>query len=125
MLSRAACQQHINHLGLSAEARHLVATIRTSPPSRNVAGRAGNVCVRYPSRAESHHVELAAIYLMEHDPAVLEYYDQPPPLTLTYPSPRGRTVTVRHTPDFFVIRTDGMVWEKWKHARAMSKSSIG
>ena len=71
MLSRAACQQHMHHLGLSAEARHLVATIRTSPPSRNVAGRAGNVCVRYPSRkmghtiqAESHHVELAAIYLM-------------------------------------------------------------
>jgi putative transposase len=30
---------------------------------------------------ESHRVELAAIYLMEHDPAVLEYYDQPPPLT--------------------------------------------
>jgi putative transposase len=71
MLSIAAFQQHINYLGLSAEARHLVATIRTSPPSRNVAGRGRNVCVRYPSRkmghtiqAESHHVELAAIYLM-------------------------------------------------------------
>jgi putative transposase len=114
------------YLGLSAEVRRLVATIRTSPPSRAVTGRAGNVCVRYPSRkmgvtiqAESHRVELAAIYLMEHDSEVLEYYDQPPPLTLTYSSPRGRTVTVRHTPDFFVIRTDGLVWEEWKHAEAL------
>jgi hypothetical protein len=61
----------MQHLGLSAEAQDIVATIRTSPPSRAVTGRAGNVCVRYPSRkmgmtiqAESHRVELAAIYLM-------------------------------------------------------------
>jgi len=27
-------------------------------------------------QAERHRVELAAIYLMEHDPAVLKYYDQ-------------------------------------------------
>lgn len=97
MLSDAEFQQLIKQWGLSDEAQHLITTIRTSPPSRSVAGRVGNVCVRYPSRkmgftiqAESHHVELAAIYGMEHDPDVLEYYDQPPPLTLTYPSPQGR-----------------------------------
>jgi hypothetical protein len=27
---------------------------------------------------------------------------------------------VRHTPDFFVIRTDGIVWEEWKQAEAMA-----
>jgi hypothetical protein len=70
-------------------------------------------------QAESHRVELAAIYLMEHDPEVLEYYDQPPALTLTYRSPTDRNVTVRHTPDFFVIRTDGIVWEEWKQSEAM------
>ncbi|MFP4441469.1 MAG: TnsA endonuclease N-terminal domain-containing protein [Chloroflexaceae bacterium] len=56
---------------------------------------------------------------MEHDPDVLEYYDQPPPLTLTYRSPTDRQVTVRHTPDFFVLRTDGIVWEEWKPVEAM------
>ena len=126
MLSDTEFQHHMQHLGLSAEAQDIVATIRSSPPSRAVTGRAGNVCVRYPSRkmgvtiqAESHRVELAAIYLMEHDPEVLEYYDQPPPLTLTYVSPTDRKVTVRHTPDFFVIRTDSIVWEEWKPADAL------
>jgi len=126
MLSDTECQHHMQHLGLSAEAQDIVATIRTSPPSRAVTGRAGNVCVRYPSRkmgvtiqAESHRVELAAIYLMEHDPDVLEYYDQPPPLTLTYRSPTDRQVTVHHTPDFFIIHTDGIVWEEWKPAETM------
>ncbi len=126
MLSDTDFQHHMQHLGLSAEAQNIVATIRTSPPSRAVTGRAGNVCVRYPSckmgvtiQAERHRVELAAIYLMEHDPDVLEYYDQPPPLTLTYSSPTDRKVTVRHTPDFFVLRTDGIVWEEWKQAEAM------
>jgi putative transposase len=126
MLSAADLSALMQRLGLFAEAQQVVATIRTSPPSRAVTGRAGNVCVRYPSRkmgvtiqAESHRVELAAIHLMEHDPEVLEYYDQPPPLTLTYVSPTDRKVTVRHTPDFFVIRTDGIVWEEWKHADAL------
>jgi hypothetical protein len=79
----------MQRLGLPAEAQDIVATIRTSPPSRAVTGRAGNVCARYPSRkmgvtiqAESHRVELAAIYLMEHDPDVLEYYDQRTIITL-------------------------------------------
>ncbi|MFL9458723.1 hypothetical protein AB0758_48005 [Tolypothrix bouteillei VB521301_2] len=33
---------------------------------------------------ESHTVELWAIYQMEHDPEVLEYYDQPPPFKIQY-----------------------------------------
>jgi hypothetical protein len=35
---------------------------------------------------ESHRVELAAIYEMEHDREVLEHYDQPPPIRLEYES---------------------------------------
>jgi hypothetical protein len=49
--------------------------------------------------AEIHRVELATIYLMEYDSEALEYYDQPPPLTLTYSSPTDRKVTVRHIPE--------------------------
>jgi hypothetical protein len=33
---------------------------------------------------ESHRVELAAIYEMEHDPLTLEFYDQPPAIALDY-----------------------------------------
>jgi putative transposase len=61
-------------LGLSAEARAVIETIRSSPPARRVRSAAGNVSVRYPSRkmgvtiqAERHRVELAGLYEYEHD----------------------------------------------------------
>ena len=63
---------------------------------------------------ESHRNELAAIYAMEHAPAVVEYWDQPPPIKLTYRTPAGRAIGVLHTPDFFVLRTDAAGWEEWK-----------
>jgi len=82
MLSDEAFVQWCQRLALSEEARTIITLIRTSPPSRRVQGRAGNVSGQYPSRKmgfgiqfESRHNELAAITLMEHDPAVLEYYD--------------------------------------------------
>jgi transposase InsO family protein len=63
---------------------------------------------------ESHRVELAFIHEMEHDPEVLEYYDQPPAIPLEYLSARGRRVAVTHTPDYFVIRRDGAGWVECK-----------
>ena len=65
---------------------------------------------------ESHKVELWAVYTMEHDPQVLEYFDQPPAFKLHYRSASGRKVTVWHTPDFFVLRADRAGWEEWKTA---------
>jgi len=63
---------------------------------------------------ESHRNALAAIYAMEHASAVVEYWDQPPPIKLVYRTPAGRAVGVLHTPDFFVLRTDAAGWEEWK-----------
>jgi putative transposase len=63
---------------------------------------------------ESHRVELAAIYEMEHDPQTFEFYDQPQAIALDYSSATGRRQVVRHTPDFFVIRQDSAGWEEWK-----------
>src|SRR5690349_2542704 len=93
-------------LGLSAEARTVIETIRASPPARRVRGAAGNVVARYPSRkmgvtiqAESHCNEVAGLYEYEHehDPATLEVYDQPSPITLAYTTGDGRAIRVRHT----------------------------
>jgi transposase InsO family protein len=101
--------------------RALIKTIRSSGPSRRVGGGLSNVCGRYPSKKmgvtiqfESHRVELAGIYEMEHDPSVAEYFDQPPPIRLVYESPGGRQLRVLHTPDFFVIRDSEAGWEEWK-----------
>jgi transposase InsO family protein len=63
---------------------------------------------------ESHRVELAGVYEMEHDAGVLEYYDQPPPIKLDYDSAAGKKMGVLHTPDFFVIRDREAGWEEWK-----------
>lgn len=102
---------------LSAQARMIVQRIRSSPPSRLVRGAAGNVSGRHPSKKmgctiqfESHQGELAFIYQLEHDPTVLEYYDQPEPIEFTYQGKTGRQVGLFHTPDFFVLREDGGGW---------------
>jgi len=55
-------------------------------------------------KAAAHRVELPLVYEMEHDPGVLEYYDQPPSIPLAYHAANGRRVSVMHTPDYFVIR---------------------
>ena len=120
MLSQKAWLQLCRQLGLSKQALQIAEEIRFSPPARRVQSRAGNVSVRYPSRkmgsiiqAESHRNELAGIYEKEYDSDVLEYYDQPPRIKLKYLTKKGRRVGVRHTPDFFVIRTDSLGWEEW------------
>src|SRR2546426_4876962 len=108
-------------LNLSDQARKLIDQIRSSEPARRVRGGRSNVSGLYPSRKmgvsiqfESHRVELAAIYEMEHDPFTLAFYDQPPPMMLDYNSANGRRLAVRHTPDFFVLRQDSAGWEEWK-----------
>lgn len=108
-------------LGLSGASWSVIDCIRSAPPSRCVGGGRQNVSGRYPSRKmgvtiqfESHRVELAGIYEMEHDSGVLEYYDQPPSICLRYPSAKGRQLVVTHTPDYFVIRQNEAGWEEWK-----------
>lgn len=128
MLTADEFAQWCQRLGLTRPAQTLLTTIRTSPPSRHVRGMAGNVTVRYPSRkmgvtiqAESHRNELAGIYEMEHDPAVLEYYDQPPPIKLCYQAKSGKPIAVLHTPDFFVLRAASAGWEEWKPAAELER----
>jgi len=108
-------------LNLSPEASSVIDRVRSSEPARRVGGGRGNVSGRYPSRKmgvtiqfESHRVELAGIYEMEHDDSVEEFYDQPPSIKLDYLSAEGRHLGVMHTPDFFVIRQDTAGWEEWK-----------
>src|SRR6266511_4585219 len=128
MLSSDQLAKLCHDLGLSEQARAVIAQIRAAPPSRRVRGAAGNVTVRYPSRkmgvtvqAESHRNELAGVYEHEHDPATPEYYDQPPPIKLVYAAASGRRVGVWHTPDYFVLRTDAVGWEEWKTAEELER----
>lgn len=108
-------------LRISEPGRSMINHIRSSGPSRRVGGGRSNVSGRYPSRKmgftiqfESHRVELAGIYEMEHDPDVLEYFDQPPAIRLDYESATGKRMGVLNTPDYFVIRREEAGWEEWK-----------
>lgn len=131
MLTAEAWQAWCQRLDLSQETRELITAIRSSPPVRKVYGRVGNVTGRYPSakmgvsiQFESQHVELWAIYTMERDDDVLEYYDQPLRLPLRYRAASGRSTTQWHTPDFFVLRQAGAYFEEWKPGRALDALAV-
>lgn len=103
--------------------------IRNSDPSRRVRSNFKNVSGFYPSKKmgftiqfESKTVELAAIYEMEHNPSVLEYYDQPPQIKLKY-EVNGKKRGNMYTPDFFVISEDWIGWEEWKTEEDLIKIS--
>src|SRR6266550_9634383 len=115
-------------LGLSEATRAVIDHIRSAPPSRRVGGGRENVSGRYPSRKmgvtiqfESHRVELAFVYEMEHDPDVLEYYDQAPAIPLEYESGNGKRLAVMHTPDYFVIHGSCAGWQECKHEQELGK----
>jgi putative transposase len=121
MLTEQELKQLYYRLDLPEPARSLVDRIRASPPARRVTSSYKSVAVRYPSKkmgciiqAESHKNELAAIYEFEWDETVLEYYDQPCRIKLTYQAKNGKRVGVMHTPDFFVIHAEGMEWVECK-----------
>src|SRR5260370_3397274 len=108
------------------ETEALIAAIRSSPPVRRVSGRANNITGRYPSpkmgvviQFESEHVELWAIYAMERDDDVLEFYAEPSRIPLSYRAKSGRKPTQWHTPDFFVLRRQSAGWEEWKPAQSL------
>ena len=120
-MNPAEFQRWCQALQLPAESVDLIARIRFSPPARRVQGRAGNVSGTFPSHKmgvtiqfES-QIELGAIYLMEHNVEVVEFYDQPAPsFKLNYQTRSGGQTAPFHTPDFFVLRTDHAGWEEWK-----------
>src|SRR5438477_10604257 len=121
MLTADCLLAWFQRLNLPEQARSTISHIRSAGPARRVGGGKSNVPGRYPSRKmgvtiqfESHRVELPAIYEMEHDSSVLEYYDQPPSISLAYASANERRLSVLHTPDFFVIRADAAGWAECK-----------
>ncbi|WP_107670688.1 DDE-type integrase/transposase/recombinase [Cyanothece sp. BG0011] len=130
MLSQSEFIAWCNYLNLPQQTQQLIEQIRSSDPSRRVGGGRKNVAGRYPSQKmgftiqfESHKVELAHIYQLEHDEDVLEYYDQPPPIKLNYQGKNGRQLGVVHTPDYFVIRGNSAGWEECKTESELKKLS--
>ncbi|MFC0416994.1 TnsA endonuclease N-terminal domain-containing protein [Cytobacillus solani] len=131
MMSPEEFEGWAQNLKLTDEIKKEIQRIRQSPPSRRVGGGRYNVSGRYSSKKmgvtiqfESHKVELPAIYMLEFDENVLEYYDQPPQLKLTYyKNKNGRKMAYFYTPDFFVIKRDKAYWVEWKTEEELIKRS--
>lgn len=118
-------------LALTEKAQAAVTEARSGNPTRRVGGGRKNVSGRYPSRKmgvtiqfESHRVELPFVYELERDATVLEYYDQPPSIPLSYQAANGRVLSVVHTPDYFVIRQDSAGWEECKTSEDLEKLAL-
>jgi putative transposase len=128
MITHTQLQHYCQKLALPSQAAAFLARIRQSDPVRRVQGRAGNVSGFYSSRKMGMTiqfeslVELGAIYLMEHDPDVFAYYDQPYTFKLRYRTKTGKQMQAHYyTPDFLVLRTAGAVLEEWKTVEELLK----
>lgn len=117
---------------VSPEAKVILERIRSSEPSRAVSSGKSNVTGRFPSRKmgvmiqfESHKNELPHIRILEDDrDDVIEYYDQPGPIRLSYESAKGKHLGVFHTPDFFVIRSASAGWEECKTEQTLLELEV-
>ena len=122
MMTPAAFQQWCRTLALPPATCDLLATIRASQPVRRVTSRANNMSGTYQSdkmgvtvQFESHKVELWAILVMDRDPDVLEFYDQPHTFRLRYLRKSGKQMQSHsYTPDFLVLRRNAVAFEEWK-----------
>jgi putative transposase len=120
MLNDDKLQLLFARLKLSSEARTLIETIRSAPPSRRLDSTGKSVFVQYASekmgcviQARGHRTTLPSIIRMEYDDEVLAFYDQPPPFQIRYLTQAGREATPLVYPDFFVIYSDGAGWQEW------------
>lgn len=71
---------------------------------------------------ESHTLELPSIYLLEHDPKVYEYYDQPPSFPIRYVV-NGKRRGHLYTSDYFIISEDFIGWRECKTEKQLEKLS--
>jgi putative transposase len=131
MLNEADFLDWCRHLALTEKTQAAISEVRSRNPTRRVGGGHESVSGRYPSRKmgltiqfESHRVELPFVYEMEHDPGVLEYYDQPPSIPLVYNAANGRRLSVMHTPDYFVLRQNSAEWVECKTSDDLEKLAI-
>jgi transposase InsO family protein len=128
MLTKEEFDNWCNRNNLSALQKKTIEIIRSSEPARRVGGGRKNVSGFYPSQKmgrsiqfESHKLELALIYQLEHDWNILEFYDQPPSIKLQYQSQSGRNICFLYTPDFFVLRRTTAGWIECKTSRELKK----
>jgi hypothetical protein len=113
-LDDAAFQAWAEEKGLAPGDFTYLAALRAAQPVRRLRATPRSGPVRFPSRKMGAVVQcrsrldgLPMAYELEHDPAVLEYYDLPATLHLHYTARSGKRAAIEMIPDYLVIRGDG------------------
>lgn len=121
MLDQNALLNLLDRLATPVAGRKIIEHAHKFSPVRPVVSRGGNVITTYQSRkmqreigTESRLMEYPAAVAHEHDPDVLAYYPQPCRLKFEVIDEQGEIHQIDHTPDFLVIKTDGLILEEWK-----------
>ena len=118
-------------LKVSPETKAILSNIITTPPTRNPQSGSGNMIAFYPSRkmgwvvkAESKKLEFAYIYMLEFNPRILGYFDQPYVLKIYIKSADGKTKTIYlYHPDYLVIYDDRFIFVECKPESVLLKLS--
>src|SRR6266702_41214 len=112
-LDSAALQAWAKACGFAPGDAAYLAALRAGQPERRLRATPRAGPVRFPSRKMGTVVQcrsrldgLPMAYELEHDAAVLEYYDLPTTLHLHYTARSGKRAAVEMIPDFLVIRID-------------------
>jgi len=129
MLDKAQITDLFDRFGTPPAGRKLILDARMLAPVRKVKSSGGNVITFMASRkmareiaTESHGIEFAAAIGFEHDDEVLEFYPQPCKLQLQLiDHATGEIRSIFHTPDFLVIRKDGITLEEWKSETKLAR----
>lgn len=121
VMAHAEYQSYLDRLVPNEQAREYIERARSSPPARRVQSKTKRNCLwRYASRKmgvtisgegtfeKSYHV------LLDFDPTVLEFWDQPPTVALTVEDKNGRCRRVPYTPDVLLLTTDGVLLDQVK-----------
>lgn len=128
MLTDADLERMFINFGTPGAGRELVRQIRRTGPVRDVQQSMNTVRTRFMSKkmdralfAESRTVELPGIYVREFDDDTIELWPQPCKFDLLVETPSGRRTRVQHTPDLFLICSDGFLIEEWRDEERLKR----
>lgn len=116
MLSALELHEYYDRHQLCPAARRYIDSTRTSQPARRVGshGEAKNVTTQFASekleqsrQAESFNVELLWVLKSELDEDTLEFWDQPPPVSIRRTNKNGVKTRGPYYADFLLLHTSG------------------
>ncbi len=129
MLTEMQLHRYIEQHNLSQDVIDYIKNIRNNQPSRMVGAYARtNVCTWFYSEkmqrsisTESRTAERAFLIFSEYNDLVLEIWEQPDPIPIVRHTTKGNKKKGWYTPDFLVIRKDGIYLVEVKDENTVEK----